>query len=177
MRGDEVLARAPRSAARARARVAPATSSSRSPQSGALFMGMRADDRAEHRYRSQSQLYMSSSSPRWMRGGEVLARVPGSAARARDGVAPATSSSRSPPSGALSMSMCANDRTEHRYRSRSQRYTSSSSPRMMCGDEVLARAWRSAARARDRVAPATSASRSPRSGALPMSFADGHVSR
>ena len=45
-------------------------------------MGMRANDRAEHRYRSRSQLYMSSSGPRSMRGYEVLTRAPSSAARA-----------------------------------------------------------------------------------------------
>ena len=161
MRGGEVLTRAPRSAARARDRVAPATSSSRPELFGTLSMGMRANDRAEHRYRSRSHLYTSSSSPRLMRGGEVLARAPRSAARARDRVAPATSSSRSPQSGALPMSMCLDDRTEQRYRSRSQLYTSSSSPCMMRGGEVLKRAPRSATRARDRLAPATSSSRSP----------------
>ena len=83
MRGGEVLTRTPRSQLRARDRIAPATSSSRFELFGALSMSMRANDRAEHRYRSRSQLYTSSSGPRWMRGGEVLTRAPRSALGAR----------------------------------------------------------------------------------------------
>ena len=67
---------------RARDRIAAATSSTRSELFGALPMGMGADDRTEHRYRSRKQLYTSSSGPRFMRGGEVLARAWQSAARA-----------------------------------------------------------------------------------------------
>ena len=111
-------------------------------------MGMCANDRAEHRCRSRSQPYMSSCGPCWMRGGEVLARAPRSAARARDRVAPVTSSSRSPQSGALPMGMRLHDRVEQRYRSRSQLYTSSSGPRSMRGGEVLTRAPVALGRAR-----------------------------
>ena len=128
---------------RASNRIAPATSSSRFELFGTSSMSMRANDRAEHRYRSRRQLYTSSSSPRSMRGGEVLARAPRAAARARDRVAPATSSSRSPQSGALPMGMCLNDKAKQRYRSRSHLYTSSSGPRSMRGGEVLTRAPRS----------------------------------
>ena len=78
-------------------------------------MGMRANDRAEHRYRSRSQHCTSSSGPRLVRGGEVLPRSPRSAACARDRVAPATSSSRSQQSGALFMGMRANDSANRRY--------------------------------------------------------------
>ena len=129
-------------------RIAPATSLSRFPQSGALFMGMRADDKTGHQYRSRSQLYMSSCGPCSMRGGEVLTCAPRSRLRARDRIAPATSSTRFELFGALPMGMCLEDRTEHRYRSRKQLYTSCSGPRLMRGGEVLARAPRSATRMR-----------------------------
>ena len=91
----------------ARDRVAPATSYSRSELFRALLICMRAYDRAEHRYRSRSQLCMSSSGPRLVRGYEVLARAPRSAARARDRVAPATNSSRDPCSLELCPWTCA----------------------------------------------------------------------
>ena len=76
-------------------------------------MDMRTNDKTENRYRSRSQLCMSSSGPRSMRGGEVRKRAPRSAACARDRIAPATSSSRSELFGASAMGMRANDRAEH----------------------------------------------------------------